>query len=100
MVITNAISMQLQCNLTNQCGQKRFVIMLEPLHIEMTFLSTLGALGNVVEGSRCTTVVQNKGITRPGVAQALITDHAVVRTKYIHQATARYLDFLMDKAFQ
>ena len=63
----------------------------------MTFLSTLGAM---VEGSRCTTVVQNKGITRPGVAQALITDHAVVRTKYIHQATARYLDFLMDKAFQ
>ena len=66
----------------------------------MTFLSTLGALGNMVEGSRCTTVVQNKGITRPGVAQELITDHAVVRTKYVHQATARYLDFLMDKAFQ
>ena len=54
----------------------------------------------MVEGSRCTTVVQNKGITRPGVAQELITDHAVVRTKYVHQATAYYLDFLMDKAFQ
>ena len=39
-----AISKELQWNFTNQCGQERFVIMFRPLHIEMTFLSTLGDL--------------------------------------------------------
>ena len=55
--------------------------MLRPLHIEMTFLS---ALRDLVEGSGWTTVVQNAGITRPGVAQALTTGHDVLRTKYFH----------------
>ena len=92
-----AISKQLQWNFTNQCGQERFVIMLGPLHTEMAFLSVLGDL---VEGTRWTTVVQNESITRPGVAQALLTGHDVVRTKYVHQVTARCLDILMHEAFQ
>ena len=92
-----AISKQLQWNFTNQCGQERFVIMLGPLHTEMAFLSVLGDL---VEGTRWTTVVQNESLTRPGVAQALLTGHDVVRTKYVHQVKARCLDILMQEAFQ
>ena len=63
----------------------------------MAFLSVLGDL---VEGTRWTTVVQNESITRPGVAQALLTGHDVVRTKYVHQVKARCLDILMQEAFQ
>ena len=94
-----AISKQLQFqwNFTNQCEQERFVIMLGPLHIEMAFLS---ALGDLVEGSGWTAVLQNARITRPGVAQALLTSHDAVRTKYVHQVTACCLDILMYEAFQ
>ena len=63
----------------------------------MAFLS---ALGDVVKGSGWTTVVQNAGITRPGVAQALITGHDVVRTKHVNQVTACCLDILVQEAFQ
>ena len=71
--------------------------MLRPLHIEMTFLS---ALRDLVEGSGWTTVVQNAGITRPEVAQALITGHDVLRTKYFHQVTTCCLDILIHETFQ
>ena len=71
--------------------------MLGPLHIEMAFLS---ALGDLVEGSGWTAVLQNARITRPGVAQALLTSHDAVRTKYVHQVTACCLDILMYEAFQ
>ena len=71
--------------------------MLGPLHIEMVFLSVFGDL---VEGTGRTKVVQNAGITRPGVAQALLTGHDVVRTKYVHQVTVCCLDILMHEAFQ
>ena len=92
-----AISNQSQWNFTNQCGQERLVIMLGPLHIEMAFLS---ALRDLVGGSGWITVVQNAGITRPGAAQALITGHDVVRTKYVYQVTACCLDILMYEGFQ
>ena len=45
-------------------------------------------------------MIQNAGITRPGVAQALLTGHDVARTKYLRQVTACCLDILMHKAFE
>lgn len=37
-------------------------------------------------------LVQNAGITRPGVAQVLTTSHDVVKTKYVYQVTACCFD--------
>ena len=54
----------------------------------------------LVERSRWTGVLQNTGITRSGVAQALLTVHNFVRIKYVHQIIAFCLGILMHEALQ
>lgn len=50
----------------------------------------------LVEGSRWTTVINSSDITRPAAAQALITGHDVVRTKYVHQVTTCCLEEILQ----
>ena len=70
--------------------------MLGPLHTEMAFL---GTIGHWLSSSDWTTVIHNAGITRSGVANALLSGHDTARTKYCHQITACVLNILMKKAY-
>ena len=91
-----AIAKTIQWALPNEYGPSELVVMLGPLHIEMAYLS---ALGDWLENSGWTTLIQNASVTRSGVAESLLSGHDVVRTKYCHQITACVLNSLMHKAY-
>ena len=91
-----AIAKQLQWHYRDQYGINKFVIMMGALHIEMAFLSTLG---DWVEDSGWTTLINNAKVARAGVAQSLLTGHDVARTKYSHEVTLCALYKLLHNAF-
>ena len=90
------ITKKIQWHCAKTYGKDRLVLMLGNLHIEMVIFS---CLGDWLEDSGCTTALLNAGVTSPG-NDSLYTGHAVAKTKYVHQVTAKALHILMIDAFQ
>lgn len=66
------------------------------LHTEMAFLNVIG---DWLENSGLTTMIQNTGVAKPGVAQSLLSGQSVVRTKYFHKFSVYTFHTLMPKAY-
>ena len=77
-------------------GEKKLVVMLGALHIEMVMLS---CIGDLLQDSGWTIALSNSGVTSPG-NDSLLTGHNVAKTKYTHQVTALALHRLMKIAYE
>lgn len=64
------------------------------LHTEMAFLNVIG---DWLENSGLTTMIQNTGVAKPGVAQSLLSGQSVVRTKYFHKFNVYTFHTLMPR---
>ena len=91
-----AIAKKIQWEKPDFYGEKKLILMLGSLHIEMVFLS---CLGDWLEGSGWLTALSNAGVTGPG-NDSLCTGHSVAKSKYAHQVTVKVLYALMKNAYQ
>ena len=90
-----ALAKKIQWHHPNCYGN--FVVMMGPLHTEMAFMSVIGDL---LEDSGWNTILTNARVVRPGVSEALVSAHDVVRTKYSHQVTVAVLFQLRNGAYK
>jgi len=82
-----AIAKLVQWNWPEVYGEDKFVVLLGGLHIEMAFLSTIGDL---LDGSRWTSILAEAGVTTPGKADALLKSSRVKRARYAHTVTSSH----------
>ena len=92
-----AIAKLVQWNWPEVYGEDKFVVLLEGLHIEMAFLSTIGDL---LDGSGWTSILAEAGVTTPGKADALLKSSHVKRAMYAHTVTCSTLWTLLHQAFE
>ena len=91
-----ALAKKIQWHQPSLYGEKKLVVMLGGLHIEMVMLS---CIGDWLEDSGWTIALANSGVTTAG-NDSLLTGHKVAKTKYAHQVTAMALHQLMETAYQ
>ena len=70
---------------------------MEGLHIEM---ATLKMMGNFLQNSGWTAVIQNSGIATAGTADSFLNAASVTKTRMAHQVTACALYKLLKSAFE
>ena len=78
------LAKRIQWHFPEQFGISKFMVMMGPLHIEMSFM---GAIGSWLDDSGWTVALSNAQVSTPG-NEKLVTGHVVVQTKYAHQVTA------------
>ena len=91
-----AIAKKIQWNWPSTYGEKKSVIMLGGLHIE---LAVLKAIGSWIEDSCWTNALVQAGVTTPGTADSFLKASQISRTLHAHQVTASALFILMHKAY-
>ena len=90
------IAKHIQWSWPDEYGEKKFVILLGGLHIEMASLATLGDL---LDGSGWTHALAQADIATPGTAESFLKASHVTRTRHAHQVTASALSILLHKAY-
>lgn len=78
-------------------GEKKVVVMLGGLHIEMNLLKLLG---DWLKDSGWTAALVRSEITTRGRADSILKGSHVTRSRYAHQATAASLYILLQKAYK
>ena len=91
-----ALAKLIQWNWPSTHGEKKFVLMLGGLHIEMTALKLLG---DWLDGSGWTSALVAAEVATGGVADSLIKANHLTRTRRAHQAKAACLFILQNKAY-
>lgn len=92
-----ALAKQIQWNWTVTHGEDEFVIMFGGLHIEM---AAFKVLGQWLDGSGWTNVLQSAGVATAGVAASFIKATHLTRTRHAHQTTAASLSILQQQAYE
>lgn len=87
---------EIQWNWSDHYGEKKFVVMLGGLHIEMAFLKVIGGW---LEGSGRTTTLADANVATPGTAESFIKAASVTRSRRAHQVTDSSLFILLQKAY-
>lgn len=75
---------------------EKIAFLMGPIHTKMAFLNVIGYW---LENSGWTTLIQNAGVTRPGLTQLPLSGYDVVRTNYSHHVNVCILHSLMQKAY-
>ena len=91
-----ALAKLIQWNWPSTHGEKKFVLMLGGLHIEM---AALKLLGDWLDGSGWTSALVAAEVATRGVADSFIKATHVTRTRRAHQVTAACLFILQNKAY-
>lgn len=91
-----ALAKKIQWKLPEVHGEKKLVVMLGGLHIEMT---ALRALGDWLEGSGWISAIMQANVASAGTADSFLKASHVSRTRHAHQVTACSLHILMCKAY-
>ena len=92
-----ALAKEIQWCFPEEFGENTFVVMLGGLHIEM---AALRLLGEWLNDSGWTSLIESADIVRKGVADSLLKASHVLRTRLAHQTTAAALYILQHRAFQ
>ena len=77
-----ALAKQIQWNWKDNYGEKCFVVMMGPLHIEMAALKTIG---DWLEGSGWCSAIVEADIASSGTAESFLHASHVTRTRNAHQ---------------
>ena len=91
-----AIAKQVQWNWPDLFGEDQFVVMLGGLHIEM---ASFKALGNWLDGSGWTYVLDQAEVAKSGTADSSLKASHITRTRHAHQVTAATLFILQKQAY-
>ncbi|KAK3916080.1 Potassium channel GORK [Frankliniella fusca] len=91
-----AIAKAIQRKHPEEYGDKQFLILFGPLHIEQNFLRVLG---EVTEGSGWTGIVAGSGILPSGSAEGLLKVFSITKSRLFHQYTAAVLFSLLKDAY-
>ena len=91
-----ALDKLIQWNWPSTHGEKKFVLMLGRLHIEM---AALKLLGDWLDGSGWTSALVAAEVATGRVADSFIKTTHVTRTRRAHQVTAACLFILQNKAY-
>ena len=91
-----ALGKLIQWNWPSTHGEKKFILMLGGLHIEM---AAFKLLGDWLDGSGWTSALVAAEIATGGVADSFIKATHVTRTRRAHQVTATCLFILQSKAY-
>ena len=92
-----ALLKQLQFSCPDFYGEEKLVVMLGGLHIEMVILQVIGDL---LEGSGWTQIINESGITTEGRAESLLRGNNVTRCRQVHQVTAAGYYTLQQEAYK
>ena len=91
-----ALGKLIQWNWSSTHGEKKFILMLGGLHIEM---AAFKLLGDWLDGSGWTSALVAAEVATGGVADSFIKATHVTRTRWAHQVTATCLFILQSKAY-
>ena len=92
-----ALAKQIQWQWPETFGEDLFVIVFGGLHIEKTALK---ALGQWLDGSGWTSVLEKAGISSPGIVNSFVNAAHMTRTRRAHQITAAALYIMQHLAYQ
>ena len=90
------IAKHIQWNFPDNFGEKKYIIMMGGLHIEM---AVLRLLGKWLKGSGWTSVLVESGMISSGRSDALLKASHLKRTRDAHQVTAAALYILQMRAY-
>ena len=91
-----SIAKQIQWSWPDEFGEKKFVVVLGALHIEMNLINLLGDL---LDGSGWTRLISLAEVTTSGRADSVLKGSHVTRSRYVHQVTASTLYILQVGSF-
>ena len=92
-----AIAKKIQWQWPETHGEKKYVVVLGGLHIE---IAAWRALGDFLEGSGWTSVITHANVASSGTADSFLKASHVSRTRHAHQVTACSLHILMCRAYE
>ena len=92
-----ALSKQVQWLYPHKYGDHSIFMMMGPLHIEMTFLNTIG---DWLESSGWVEILVQGDISTPGRADSFLKGNHPKRSRYAHQITCASLSILMQEAYR
>ena len=92
-----AIAKKIQWQWPETHGEKKYVVVLGGLHIE---IAAWRALGDFLEGSGWTSVITQANVASSGTADSFLKASHVSRTRHAHQVTACSLHILMCRAYE
>ena len=92
-----ALAKEIQWSWPEQLGEDHFVVMMGALHIE---IAALRLLGDWLEGSGWTSLLESAEVFTRGVAESLLKASHVTRIRLGHQITAATLYALQQRAFE
>ena len=92
-----AIGKQVQWLYSDEYGDHKVLMMMDPLHIEMNFLNLLG---DWLESSSQSESLVKVKITSPGKAESFLSGSRPKRSRYVHQVTCASRSLLMNQAYQ
>ena len=92
-----AIAKKIQWQWPETHGEKKYVVVLGGLHIE---IAAWRALGDFLEGSGWISVITQANVASSGTADSFLKASHVSRTRHAHEVTACSLHILMCRAYE
>lgn len=91
-----AIAKELQWKFPDEYGERKIVVMMGGLHIEMAMLKVLGQW---LQGSGWVDVLVRANVTSSGTAESFLKASSVKKSRYAHEVTSAAMFILKNDAY-